>query len=75
MLLIEMGGSALTWLVQGVKRVTEDFSGAMPILFSLAQSAMGMKESERRVAMEDASREMSGRVTAKVTSSAYEAII
>ena len=42
----------------------------MPILFSLVQSAIGAKESERRVEMVDASLEMSGWVTAMVTSSA-----
>ena len=57
-------------MVQGVKSVTKDFSEAMPILFSLAKSAIEENESERREEMVDASRDMSGWVTAMVTLSA-----
>ena len=63
-------GLAFTWLVQGVKRVTDDFSGAMPILLALAQLAMGAKAPDRSSEMDEASREMSGFATAMVTSSA-----
>ena len=70
MLLMEMAGSAFTWWVQGVKSVTDHFSGAMPILLAPAQSAMGAKESERWEEIIEASGEMSGWATAMVTSSA-----
>ena len=63
-------GEAFTWLVQGVKRVTEDLSGAMFIRFAHAQSATGAKASERSEETVEASREMSGCETATVTSSA-----
>ena len=69
-LMMEMTHLAFIWQVQGVKSVTDDFSGAMPLLFTLSKFVIGAKESERRVEMVDASREMSGRVTAMVTSSA-----
>ena len=53
-----------------MKSVTDDFSGAMPILFSWAQSTIRARESERRVEMVEASGEMSGWDAAMVTSSA-----
>ena len=61
---------APTWLVQGVKRVVEDLSGAIFILFALAQSSIGLKASESCGDITEASREMSGWETATVTSSA-----
>ena len=61
---------ALTWLVQRVKRVTDDLSGAMPILLALAQLAKGAKTPDRSAEIEEASRERSGCDTAMVTSSA-----
>ena len=63
-------GRALTWLVQGVNRVTEDISGAILSLFAVTQSATGAKASERRGAMTDASLVILGWETATVTSSA-----
>ena len=44
-------------------------------LFSRAQSWMGAKESARSLEMGAASLEMSGRLTARARSSAYDAII
>ena len=63
-------GLTLTWLVQWVKRVTDDLSGAMPILLALPQSAMEAKVPDRSSEIDEASREMSGCDTAMVTSSA-----
>ena len=70
MLLMASWRLAPTWLVQGVKRVVEDLSGAIFILLALAQSSIGLKAWESCEDITEASREMSGWETATVTSSA-----
>ena len=58
-----------------MNRVTDDFSGAIVSLLSLAQSWMGAKASERMLEIGAASLVMSGWLTARVRSSAYDVII
>ena len=57
-----------------MKRLTEDLSGEIVILFISAKSATAAKASERSKEMTQASLKMSGCETATVVSSALEAI-
>ena len=61
--------------IHGVNRVTEDFYGAIKSLLAVDQSEMGVKSDCGRAERVDRSIEMSGCVTAKVRSSAYEVTI
>ena len=70
LLSIATWGWTLVCLDQGVKRVMEDFEGAIVSLFSAAHADMGARASLSRAVRVDASSEMSGYESAIVTSSA-----
>ena len=62
-------------MAQGVKSVTDDLEGAMERWLCWAQSTMGLNELCNLADSSEASRVLSGRESAMVTSSAYEVLI